>query len=173
MKIQIAAARLLAAGFLALGLGIGGTLLTAAPASAQETPWYMPQPWVHPPQTGPKIRKLPGYYGHTYRNRSYGSFSNYCYGECGYWAPGTVHSSGGVVLYQPVVAAFDPRAYQIVPRSAYVVQQGYAAPSAQSQFRRPAAMPARYAVRSAQKPLPKFSVQNGVRIIRPAPVTMY
>jgi hypothetical protein len=176
MKREITAARLIAATFVALGFALGGTLLTGAPASAQETPqatpWYMPQPWVHPPKTGPNVRKLRGYYGHNYRGRSYGSFSTSCYGDCGI-VRGTVRTGYGVTLSQPVVVIFDPRAYKIVPRSSYVVPPGYAVQRASAQFRPQAAVPARTAQRAAEKPLPKFSVQNGVRIIRPAPITTY
>lgn len=172
MKREITAARLIAAALVALGFALGGTLLTAAPAEAQETPWYMPQPWVHPPKTGPDVRKLPGYYGHNYRGRSYGSFSTSCYGDCGI-VRGTVRTGYGVTLSRPVVVIFDPRAYQIVPRSSYVAPPGYAAQRASVQFRPQAAVPARTAQRAAEKPLPKFSVQNGVRIIRPAPITTY
>ena len=68
MKLE--ALRPLAAAFVALGFVLA---FDAAPASAQER---RADPLVHaaavgyPPQTGPKIRKLPGSYGHTYRNRT-------------------------------------------------------------------------------------------------------
>lgn len=166
MKIEIAALRLLAGAVLALGFTAGG-----APASAQdagqEIPWYMPQPWVHPPQTGPKIRKLPGYYGHSYRNRSYGGFGNSCYGSCRS-LPGTVSTGYGVTLSEPVVAVFDPREYQVVPRTQYqsleaAVSRAAATPA------RPAVVPVGIATKRSER-MPQFSMQNGVRIIRPAPL---
>jgi hypothetical protein len=138
----------------------------ASPAQAQEkTPWYLPPPWVYPPQTGPKIRKLPGYYGHTYRNRSYGDFSTYCYGDCGYRLPGTVSTGGGVILKRPTVAVFDPDAYAIVPQQQYQ-------PAEQAAPRRavpavPVIVPVRDGARKVQQPT--FSLQHGVRIIRPTP----
>ncbi|HEV8389496.1 MAG TPA: hypothetical protein VGQ35_06625 [Dongiaceae bacterium] len=186
MKIEIAAFRLLAAAFLAFGFAIGGTMLTAAPASAQEapedSPWYMPPAWVHPPQTGPMVRKLPGYYGHNLRYRSYGSYGRGCYGDCGY-RPGTITTGYGVVLYQPIVAYLDPRYYQVVPQQNYQAQQGYAQQQqgyAQPQQRyvpqraapiRPKVVSVLEAQRASLKP--KFVMQNGVRIIRPAPVATY
>ena len=81
MKLE--ALRPLAAAVVALGLVLAFNTAPASAQDAQQIPWYMPQPWVYPPQTGPKIRKLPGYYGHTYRNRSYGGFSTHCYGDWG------------------------------------------------------------------------------------------
>ncbi len=178
MKLEIAtirlAGRLLAAAFLALGfamvIGLGGALATAAPASAQEAaPWYMPQPWVHPPQTGPKVRKLPGYYGHNYRNRSYGSFGRGCYGDCGY-VRGTVSSGYGVIYSRPVVAIFDPKYYGIVSRQAYMPQQ-QATPQRRAILpANPVVVPVRYAQKPGQKAPPKFETQHGVRIIRPMPM---
>jgi hypothetical protein len=181
MKIEIAAFRLLGAVFLALGFTLGGALATAAPASAQEppqeTPWYMPQPWVHPPQTGPSIRKLPGYYGHNLRYRTYGNFSTSCYGFCSN-LPGTIGTGYGVTFSRPVVAYFDPRYYAVVPQQGYQAQQPYQAQQIYVLQRNAAparakVVPVRYAQWPSQKPLPKFSTQNGVRIIRPAPMATY
>ena len=177
MKLE--AVRPLAALFVALGF-MFGAVFTAAPASAQyadeyaeqapqdaeEIPWYMPQPWVHPPQTGPKIRKLPGYYGHTYRNRSYGGFSNYCYGDCGYRAPGTISTGGGVILRRPTVATYDENDFMIVPRTLYEAPQPVVerkAPIA------PAVVPA--SQQRGYKPKPTVTMQNGVRIIHLTPLT--
>ncbi|HJT11909.1 MAG TPA: hypothetical protein VJ790_04770 [Dongiaceae bacterium] len=173
MKLE--ALRSLAAAFVALGLVLA---FNAAPASAQyveqtpqateQTPWYMPQPWVYPPQTGPKIRKLPGYYGHTYRNRSYGGFSNYCYGDCGYRAPGTISTGGGVILKRPAVVAYDTDEYMIVPRTLYVPPQ----PAVQ---RKAAATPTVVQPWSGRqtgyKPKPTVRMQNGVRVIQLTPLT--
>jgi hypothetical protein len=161
--------RMLAA---AAALVFAGSLLTsAAPAKAQDTPWYMPQPWMYPQATGPAFKALPGYYGHNLRHHSYGSFSTGCYGDCGI-VRGTVMTGSGVVLSRPVMVIYDPRAYQVVPRATY--QQTYAPQRAGYVSQQPsyAAQPARTAG-TQQKPLPQFSVQNGVRIIRPAPVKMY
>jgi len=179
MEREIAAFRLIAAAFLALGFTLGlalwGALLTAAPASAQdaqETPWYMPQPWVHPPQTGPKIRFRPGYYGHNLRHRTYGSFSTGCYGDCGI-VRGTVMTGNGIVLARPAVAIFDGGYYyQIVPRTDYRAQQAVLAQRSTKPIQ-PKVVSVRSGGQSGQKPQPKFVVQNGVRIIRPAPVTAY
>ena len=168
MKLEIAA-RLLIGAFVALGFALGGALLGAAPASAQEaTPWYMPQPWMHPPQTGPKIRKLPGYYGHNYRNRSYGSFARGCYGDCGY-VRGTISSGYGVIYSRPVVAIFDPKYYGIAPRETYMPQQQQATTQPRAVLpANPVVVSVRNAQKQRQKALPKIQTQNGVRIIRPA-----
>lgn len=156
---------------LALALGYA-----AAPAAAQdagaEIPWYMPQPWVHPPQTGPKIRKLPGYYGHTYRNRSYGGFGNGCYGDCRDDLPGTIRTGNGILLQRPAVVIFDPRAYQIVPRAQYRAPQPAVTRRAAKPVV-PAVVPVGTPTKRGLQPLPKFSMQNGVRIIRPSPVTAH
>lgn len=175
MKLRSAAVGLIVGAALALGFTAGATPAAAQEATPQATPWYMPQPWVYPPQTGPKIRKLPGYYGHrrNYNNGAYGGFSNYCYGDCGYRVPGTVSTGGGVILSQPVVAYFDPDAYQIVPRE--LLYQSETLPALPEPVGRPA--PVQPAVISARTPTPrmvdmkpKFSLQNGVRIIRPTPL---
>lgn len=174
MKLE--ALRPLAALFVALGFVLA---FNAAPASAQnyveqapqaaeQIPWYMPQPWVYPPQTGPKIRKLPGYYGHTYRNRSYGSFANYCYGDCGYRARGTISTGGGVILKRPTVVMYYDNDYMVVPRTLYEPPQP--APS----LRRaapvtPAVVPT--AQQRGYKPKPTVTMQNGVRVIQLAPLT--
>lgn len=171
--MKLGSAALLMAGAL---LALGGTPANAQTYGttqelSQETPWYMPQPWVHPPQTGPKIRKLPGYYGHAYRNRSYGGFGNGCYGDCRE-LPGTVSTGYGVVLSQPVVAVFDPRDYQVVPRPR---QQTLAALPEPARRRAPAE-PLVVSVDVPTKrnePQHQFSMQNGVRIIRPSPNTTY
>jgi hypothetical protein len=163
-----------------------GVIFTAAPASAQyaqqssaqyteqtpqaaeQVPWYMPQPWVHPPQTGPKIRKPPGYYGHRYRNRSYGGFSSYCYGDCGYRAPGTISTGGGVTLKRPTVVAFDPNDYIVVPRTLFE-------PPQPATYQRRAAPVTPVVVPTNQqrgyKPKPKVTMQNGVRVIQLTPLT--
>ena len=169
MKLE--AVRPLAALFVALGFVFAATLgavVTAAPASAQDTgqiPWYMPQPWVHPPQTGPKIRKLPGYYGHTYRNRSYGSFSTYCYGDCGYRAPGTVSTSGGVILKRPEIVSYDQDEYMIVPRTLYEAPQPVVQRKAPIT---PAVVPANQL--RGYKPKPTVRMQTGVRVIQLTPL---
>lgn len=149
----------------------GSLLISAAPAKAQDTPWYMPQPWMYPQATGPAFKPLPGYYGHNLRHRSYGSFGTGCYGNCGY-VRGTVATGSGVILSRPIMAIYDPRSYQVVQRSNY--QQGNARQqvSYASQPQSHVATAAKQASKK-QKPLPQFAVQNGVRIIRPAPIKMY
>ncbi|HET6157737.1 MAG TPA: hypothetical protein VFE34_05290 [Dongiaceae bacterium] len=168
MTRQIGA--LLAAALLAAGLASG-----AAPASADEkTPWYMPQAWVHPPSTGPSVRPQAGYYGYTRQNNAYGGFANGCYGTCGN-LPGTVVTANGVVLSRPVVAIYDGDDYQLVSREQLGQLQAQASRQAaayQQKAGGAAAAPARHAQRPAQKQEPKFSVQNGVRIIRPS-TSMY
>ena len=173
--VKLGALRPLAALFVALGFAFA--LFTAAPASAQsyddpapqaaeQIPWYMPQPWVHPPQTGPKIRKLPGQYGHTYRNRSYGSFSNYCYGDCGYRAPGTISTRGGVILRRPTMVSYYDNDYMIVPRTLYEAPQ----PAIQRKAPVTAAVvPTNQ--RRGYKPKPTVNMQNGVNVIRLTPLT--
>ncbi|HKP25902.1 MAG TPA: hypothetical protein VJV39_18685 [Dongiaceae bacterium] len=171
MKLE--SLRPLAALFVALGFVFA--LFTAAPASAQnygeqplaaeQIPWYMPQPWVHPPQTGPKIRKLPGYYGHTYRNRSYGSFSTYCYGDCGYRAPGTISTSGGVVLRRPSVVSYYDDDYMVVPRTLYE------APQPVVERKRPVTASVVSATKQrGYKPNPTIRMQNGVRVMHLMPL---
>ncbi|WP_119302902.1 hypothetical protein [Dongia deserti] len=185
MKLGSAAFRLFVGALMALGFAVGSALFGAAPASAQyysadvppvvfqdapqDIPWYMPQPWVHPPQTGPKIRKLPGYYGHNYRDRPYGGFSNGCYGSCRE-LPGTISTGYGVVLSQPVVAIFDPRGYALVPRVQYQPQPASALPPAPKPVE-PAVVSVRAASNAPRGLQPKFTLQNGVRILRPSPVT--
>jgi hypothetical protein len=167
---QLTASRLLAAALLTLGCAL---MLAPAPAAAQEeqTPWYMPQAWVRPPATGPQVQALPGYYGNSFRysQSSYGSFSTGCYGDCG-MVRGTISTGNGVVLFRPMVVAYDQRAYQIVPRGYYgqtrYVYVRAAAPRS--------VMIAQRSAHTAMKPgqkqaLPQYSTQNGVRIIRPAP----
>jgi hypothetical protein len=164
MKLE--ALRPLAALFVALGFVLA---FDAAPASAQDgekLPWYMPQPWVHPPQTGPKIRKLPGYYGHTYRNRSYGSFANYCYGDCGYRAPGTISTSGGVILRRPTMVSYYDDEYVFVPRTLYEAPQPVAQPK---RVAAPAVVPTNQV--RGYKPKPTVKTQNGVRVIQLTPLT--
>lgn len=165
MKLE--ALRPLAAFIVALGFIFA---FDTAPASAQDggkLPWYMPQPWVHPPQTGPKIRKLPGDYGYAYRsNRSYGSFANYCYGDCGYRARGTVSTGGGVVLRRPTVVSYYDGDYMIVPRTLYEAPQ----PATQ---RKAAAKAAVFPTSQQRgyKPKPTVKMQNGVRVIQLTPLT--
>ena len=172
MKLETAS-RLLIGAFVALGFALGGALIGATPASAQEaTPWYLPQPWMHPPQTGPKIRKLPGYYGHNYHNRTYGSFGRGCYGDCGY-VRGTISSGYGVVYSRPVVAIFDPKYYGIALRQDYAEQQPQRQATTQLRAKlpaNPAVVSVRYPQQPGQKQPPKFETQHGVRIIRPMPL---
>jgi hypothetical protein len=165
MKLEFL--RPFAALFVALGFVLA---FDATPASAQDgeqIPWYLPQPWVYPPQTGPKIRKLPGTYGYAYRNnRSYGSFANYCYGDCGYRARGTISSSGGVVLRRPTVVSYYNDDYMIVPRTLYE------APQAVVERRAPvtaAVVPTNQ--QRGYKPKPTVRMQNGVRVIQLTPLT--
>src|SRR5690349_14083661 len=175
-KPAIPAVRLSIATIAALGFVAGGVFLGAAPVKAQdadqETPWYMPQPWVHPPQTGPKIQLQPGYYGYNGGGSSYGAFSTSCYGACGYRLPGTVSTGYGVTLSQPVVAYFDPRAYQLVPLAEYPQQAAAAAPQRVAPAK-PKVVSVLVPNRPATEMQPKFSLQNGVRIIRPAPLANY
>jgi len=174
MKLE--ALRPLAAFTVTLGL-VFGAVFTAAPASAQnyieqasqvaeQIPWYMPQPWIYPPQTGPKIRKLPGYYGHTYRNKSYGGFSNYCYGSCGYRAPGTISTGGGVILKRPTVVSYDENDYVFVPRTLYEAPQPVVQRKA---IVTPAIVPTNQ--QRGYKPKPTITMQNGVRVIQLTPLT--
>lgn len=174
MKLE--AVRPLAALFLALGF-VFGAVFTAAPASAQsyieqtpqaagQIPWYMPQPWVYPPQTGPKIRKLPGTYGYAYRNKTYGGFSTYCYGDCGYRAPGTVSTGDGVILKRPAVVSYDRDEYVIVPRTLYEAPQPVVQRKAPVT---PAVVPTNQ--QRGYKPKPKVTMQNGVRVIQLTPLT--
>jgi len=158
--------RMLAA---AAALFVAGSLLTA-PAKAQDTPWYMPQPWMYPKATGPAFTPLRGYYGHNLRHRSYGSFSTGCYGNCGI-VRGTVMTGSSVIISRPIMVIYDPRAYQIVQRSNY--QQGYARQQVSYTQQQTYVAQAAKQASKKQKPLPQFSVQNGVRIIRPAPAKMY
>jgi len=169
-QCRIAASRLLAATLVTLGVAFAAAAPAAAQDTGKETPWYMPQPWVHPPATGPQVRFLPGYYGNSsrYFAGTYGSFATNCYGRC--WVvPGTVSTHSGVVLFRPAVVAYDQRAYQIVPRDYVQPRYGVVRASAPRQFAAP--KPIKVSARS-QKPLPQFSVQNGVRIIRPKPMIM-
>ncbi len=165
------AALLMAAAVMAFGAFAAGTP-AGAQETTQQTPWYMPQAWVHPPQTGPKVRKLPGYYGHSYRNRSYGGFGNGCYGDCRE-LPGTISTGYGVTLAQPIVAIFDPRAYQLVPHASYEAAPpppAMAAPVAAPV--QPLVVPVGVPTRR-HEPQATFAMQNGVRVIRPARVEAY
>ena len=169
--------RLLTAALVAIGFAIGGATLGAAPARADNMPWYMPQSWMYPKATGPKFRYLPGYYGYKKSlgiyGRTYGGFSNGCYGACGARIPGMVRSGYNVVLYRPNYVIYDQGAYQLVPRSDYIVEQ----PSAYvAQTAAPVQPAIRHVPTKAAKPWtiikaePNFIVQNGVRVIRPAPL---
>ncbi|MEZ5832459.1 MAG: hypothetical protein R3D05_14900 [Dongiaceae bacterium] len=178
MKREISALRVLAAALVALGFSIGGAALTATSAqaqdasqeTAQETPWYMPQPWMYPPQTGPVVHRLRGQYGYNREERSnaYGSFGQGCYGYCRQ-VPGTITTGSYVVLSRPVVAIFDPNRYDIVERQAYSAPQpSYeTAPAAPAQ---PMVVPVRNGVKPATLPKPRFTMQNGVRVIRLTPL---
>ena len=194
MKLRSVGFRLVGGSALALGLLLGGALLGAAPAhaqgstsylppaSVQQSPWYLPPAWVRPPQTGPKVRKLAGYYGHNrmYSAGSYGSYSNGCYGNCPR-LPGMITTGYGVVLQRPVVAIFDPNAYQVVPvmPDAYYQSIYQASPPAPVNAERgvkpiqPLVVPVSRDSRPGREPQAKVSTRNGVRIIRPAPVTAY
>ncbi|MGH6893845.1 MAG: hypothetical protein ACREEP_16480 [Dongiaceae bacterium] len=179
----IAASKLLAAGLLAVGLALGPTL-TAAPASAQETqqtPWYMPQPWMIPQATAPTGQRAPGSYGRATRyQRAYGGFATYCYGNCGL-RRGTIGARSGVVLYRPAVVLFDPRAYRIMSKPIIVVQPPrYGVRQPSSTVRRPnlttlSAFGAPHSLlltgpfKNNAPPRRNFVLQNGVRIIRPMP----
>lgn len=181
---QIFGARLLSAALLAVGVAL---LIGAAPAKAQyagpataqdagETPWFMPQAWMTPKATGPKFKFLPGYYGHNksrgYYGNAYGSFSTGCYGNCGR-LPGMVRSGYGVILQSPVVAIYDPRFYAFVQRGYATPQQAAAAtktwptnPAQPLVVRASVATKSPHMVHINMKP--KFQLENGVRIIRPA-----
>jgi hypothetical protein len=188
MTLRSAGIRLVAGAGLALGLLLGGALLSPSPAQAQgylppadvqASPWYMPPAWVRPPQTGPRVRKLAGYYGHnrTYSAGSYGSYSNGCYGYCPR-LPGMITSSYGVVLQRPTVAIFDPSAYQVVPviQGQYyqsIYQASPPAPGNTAKPVQPLVVPVSIDARPGREPQSKVSIRNGVRIIRPAPVTTY
>jgi hypothetical protein len=174
--MKLAALRPLAALTVALGfvLAFGSAPAGAqsygggdpVPQAAAQIPWYMPQPWVYPPQTGPRIRKLPGYYGHTYRNRSYGSFANYCYGDCGYRPRGTISTGGGVVLRRPTVVSYYDEDYVFVPRTLYEAPQPI--------VERKAPVTAAVVPTNKQrgyKPKPTVTVQNGVRVIQLTPLS--
>lgn len=161
----------------------GATLLAPAPAAAQagETPWYMPQPWMSPQNTAPKVASRPGYYGHAKHSQiAYGGFSNGCYGACGHRV-GTVVTGSGLVLFRPKVVIYDPRAFSVVPRGTILVTQGHFIirenPAAQRQ-KAIAALPKDFLDRhpsllNAQRPafqrksMPLISHQNGVKLIRP------
>jgi len=183
MKLRSVSIRLVAGAFVALGLLLGGALLGAAPANAQESPWYMPPAWVHPAQTGPKIRKLPGYYGHNamYRAGTYGSYSNGCYGRCAPRLPGLITTGYGVVLQRPAVAIFDPNAYQLVAvaQNPYYQSMYQAAPPEPAtgdhaaKAIRPLVVPVGIDSRPGQEPQAKVSTQHGVRIVRPASTVAY
>jgi hypothetical protein len=168
-QCRIAASRLLAGALVALGIAFSAATPAVAQGAGEETPWYMPQPWMHPPATGPSVRFQPGYYGNSagYNARPYGSFSTGCYGNCRR-IRGTISTGYGVVLFHPTVVAFDQRAYVIVPRSYLQPRYVVARASAPRQFAAP--KPMAVAARKPAKPLPQFSVQNGVRIIRPLPM---
>ena len=172
--VKLGALRPLAALFVAFGfvLAFGSAPASAqsygdpTPQAAEQIPWYMPQPWVHPPQTGPKIRKLPYDYGYAYRNnRSYGSFSNYCYGDCGYRAPGTISTGGGVILRRPSVVSYYDDDYMIVPRTLYE------APQPVVERKRPVTASVVSATKQrGYKPNPTVRTQNGVRVIHLMPL---
>jgi hypothetical protein len=164
---QFSASRLLAAALLAIGCAL---MLAPAPAAAQEqqTPWYLPQPWMRPPATGPQVHALPGYYGSVrYAYSAYGSFAG-CYGYCGYMR-GTIATGSGVVLYRPTVVAYDASAYEIVPRGYYRTRTVYVPVVQRAAMAAPRLV---HVAKPAQKKkaLPQYTTQNGVRIIRPAPL---
>jgi hypothetical protein len=154
--------------FVAAVLGFGYTLGAVAPASAQdmqETPWYLPQAWVHPVSRG---SHQSAQYGDSFR-KAYGSFSRACYGSC--WiVRGTIATGNGVVLFRPKQAVYDQR-------SAEIQLNRYLAQLQQASARRnvhqyPPAQPIVVAVHNltaTSKPPLQISVQNGVRVIRPAP----
>jgi hypothetical protein len=163
---QISASRLLAVALLSIGCAL---MLAPAPATAQEqTPWYLPQPWVSPPLTGPKIHNLYGTYGAAHTRRDYGSFAVGCYGLACY-SPGTIVTGNGVVLYNPALAAYDQNGYEVVPRGYYRTRTVYVPVVQRSAMANPRFV---HATKPAQKKkvLPQYTMQNGVRIIRPAPL---
>ena len=165
MKRKLTALGLTATMFAAIGV----LLLSAPTASAQEqaAPWYMPQAWVYPPQTGPQIRKLPGSYGYSNSYRTYGTFRS-CYGSCNR-LPGTISAGYGLILSRPVMADYTTGNYQLEP----LATEPQPAPSQQS--RRPA-QPLVVSVgtpRGGARPQAKFSMQNGVRVIRPSAFEAY
>ena len=105
---------------------LGAAFFAPAPAAAQaaDTPWLMPQPWMTPKSTAPRVASRPGYYGHAKHNQyAYGGFSNGCYGACGY-VRGTIVTGSGVVVFQPRVVIYDPRMFSVVPRNSILVTQG-------------------------------------------------
>jgi hypothetical protein len=148
-------------------------MLEAAP---QKTPWYLPQAWVYPKNTAPVVQRRPGEYGSGgYSRNAYGGFGNYCYGNCGF-LPGTIATGSGVILWEPDIVMFDRRVYQIVPRAAVAIPQ----PPVVAVERRAPRPTAESLIRvstlqqSTQRNLvtgtPRFTLQNGVRIIAPQPL---
>ena len=144
---------------LAVSFTLGGALLNLVPADAEdETPWYMPQPWMFPQQTGPTAQWRIRYYSNM--QYAYGSFLKQCYGGCG--LGGATRSGQGAYLR---FSAAVPRSSRATARpiSTYdivIVQQGsYAPPRHQS---------VQYSPAKQKQPL-QFSIENGVRILRPRP----
>lgn len=145
-------------------------MLEAAP---QKTPWYMPQAWMYPKNTAPVVQRRPGEYGSArYANNAYGGFGNYCYGECGI-RRGTIATGSGVILWEPDIVMFDRRVYQVVPRVAMpqppvTMERRAPRPTADSLIRVSTLQ------QSFQPNLvrgtPRFTLQNGVRIIAPQPL---
>lgn len=149
----------------------------ARAAAPQKTPWYMPQAWVYPKNTAPAVQRRPGEYGSArHRGNAYGGFGNYCYGECGL-RRGTIATGSGVILWEPDIVMFDRRDYQIVPRVAVAMPHPPAAvarrapqPSTDSLIR--ASTLQQSFQRSLVKGTPRFTLQNGVRIIAPQPLDL-
>jgi hypothetical protein len=175
---------------------LGAAFFAPAPAAAQagDTPWYMPQPWMTPKSTAPRVASRPGYYGHAKHNQyGYGGFSNGCYGACGY-VRGTIVTGSGVVVFQPRVVIYDPRVFAVVPRNTFLVTQGGLVatgggfiirqnPAVQRQKaiaalpkdflkRHPSlqnGLPLRNSLALKGRSTPMMSRQNGVRIFTPNP----
>jgi hypothetical protein len=154
--------------FAAAVLGFGYALGAAAPANAQEmqeTPWYLPQAWVHPVSRG---SHQSAQYGYSFR-KAYGSFSRACYGSCRI-VRGTIATGNGVVLYRPKQAVYDQRSAEIQLNRRLAQLQQVSGRRNVRQYA--AAQPIVVAVdnpTATSKPLLQISVQNGVRVIRPAP----
>lgn len=155
--------RLFAAAVLAFGYALGAV----APANAediQKTPWYLPQAWVYPAPMGTYQSVQ---YGYSFR-RAYGSFSTACYGSCR-MVRGTVATGNGVVLSRPKQAVYDQRSAEITMNRYLAKLQQSAARSAMPHYSTAQIVGPALKTMARSKPLSRFTVQNGVRIIRPAP----
>jgi hypothetical protein len=149
-------------------LVFGCALGAALPADAQDTqstPWYLPQPWVHPTTAAPSV---PGSYDYSFL-RAYGSFSRACYGSCRI-VRGAIATGNGVVLFRPKPAVYDHRSAEIMWNSYLAQLRQDAAREVELKRRlvQPTLVPVR--TRAPKSNPPRVSMQNGVRIIRPIPV---